>query len=657
MAPKRITIRDHTAEANLFTRRAFIAMLVVFVMIAAVLSNLYYLQVTRFEDYQTRSNGNRIKVLPVSPNRGLIYDRNGMLLAENKPIFSLSIIPEEVQDLTATLTFLQNLLGLEQAEIDDFYKERKRVRRFKPVSLRNHLTQEEVALVSANQHRFTGVSVEARLTRHYPFAATLTHMLGYVAKINKKDLNKLQEAGLEANYAATYDIGKRGIEKYHEQLLHGRVGYQEVEVNNQGRIIRTLEFQPPVPGQDIVLNIDVKLQQVAQTVLEGKRGAVVVLDPRDGGVMALYSNPSYDPNLFVHGISSRNYRQLLASKDKPLINRATQGQYPPASTVKPALALLGLEQNVIKADTRMFDRGTYKLKNVKHEWRDWKKWGHGWVDVTSAIEQSCDTFFYDLGYKLGIDRINEQMVEFGFGQYTGLDLYEESSAIMPSRGWKRARFNQPWYIGDTISVAIGQSYWTATPIQLASSVATLVNRGERYVPQLLRGMMYEGREQKADPKTLTPVTMQDPKNWDIILDAMYGVVNGEKGTARNAFKNANYISAGKTGTAQVYSVARDEEYDAETVADHLRDNAMYVGYAPYDNPEIVIVVALENAGGGSSQAAPIARKVMDYYFRDRPPPAISQQSEHEANTVPQGDITVGLTPQSTTPFEERQGAQ
>jgi len=628
LAPKRITIRDHTAEANLFTRRAFIAMLVVIVMMAAVLSNLYYLQVTRFEDYQTRSNGNRIKVLPVTPNRGLIYDRNGVLLAENRPIFSLNIVPEEVKNLDETLKFLQNLLSLEQSEIDDFHKEFKRQRRFKPVTLRNRLTQEQVALVSANQHRFTGVSVEARLTRHYPFANSLTHMLGYVAKINKKDLNKLKEAGLEANYAATYDIGKRGIEKYHEQLLHGSVGFQEVEVNNQGRIIRTLEFQPPTPGQDIVLNIDVKLQQVAQTVLEGKRGAVVALDPRDGGVMALYSNPSYDPNLFVHGISGSNYRKLLSSKDKPLINRATQGQYPPASTVKPHLALLGLEEEVIKPDTRMYDRGKYKLKNVKHEWRDWKKWGHGWVDVTSAIEQSCDVFFYDLSYKLGIDRINERMEDFGFGHYTGLDLYEESSAIMPSRGWKRARFNQPWYIGDTISVGIGQSYWTATPIQLASSVATLVNRGERFVPQLLRGMVYEGNIQQAEPKSLAPVQVANPDNWNTILDAMYGVVNREKGTARNAFKKVNYISAGKTGTAQVYSVARDEKYDADTVADHLRDNAMYVGYAPYDAPEIVVVVALENAGGGSSQAAPIARKVMDYYFRDRPPPVITQQPEN-----------------------------
>lgn len=639
MPPKRITIRDHTAEANLFARRTVIALLIVALMIFALLSNLYYLQVTRFEDYQTRSNGNRIKVLPVAPNRGLIYDRNGVLLAENRPIFSLRIVPEEVEDLAQTLDYLKNLLNLEQSEIDDFYKEYKRQRRFKPVTLRNRLTEEEVALVSAHQHLHKGVSVDARLTRYYPHAESLTHMLGYVAKINKKDLNKLQEADLEANYAATYDIGKRGIEKYHEQLLHGRVGYQEVEVNNQGRIIRTLEFQPPTPGQDIVLNIDVELQKVAQQALDGKRGAVVILDPRDGGVLSLYSNPSYDPNLFVHGISSKNYNQLLQSKDRPLINRATQGQYPPASTVKPHLALLGLEESVIKPDTRMFDNGRFRIKNVDHLWRDWKPWGHGWVDVTSSIEQSCDVFFYDLAYKLGIDRISGNMEEFGFGQYTGLDLYEESSANMPSRGWKRARHNQPWYIGDTISVGIGQSYWTATPIQLATSIATLVNRGERYVPQLLRGFSYEGNVQLAEPKTLRPIEVKNEDNWDVVLDAMYGVVNRENGTALKAFKDTQYVSAGKTGTAQVFSVGKDEKYDAENVADHLRDNAMYVGYAPYDNPEVVIAVALENAGGGSSQAAPIARQLFDHYFKDRPA-MISQTVELDGNATDGHDHTI-----------------
>ena len=637
MHTKRVTIKDHTAEANLFARRTVIALGVVFVMLMMIVSNLYYLQVERFEDYQTRSNGNRIKVLPVAPNRGLIYDRNGKLLAENKPVFSLELIPEEIDDLDATLAELQILLSISDDEIDDFKQDLKRQRRFKPVALRNRLDVTEVAIISANQHKFPGVSVEARLARHYPYADALTHLLGYVARINKKDLQKLAEAGLTANYAATHDIGKLGIEKFHEELLHGEVGFQEVEVNSQGRIIRTLNFRPPVPGKDLVLNIDVNMQLEAQKVLEGHRGSIVALDPNTGGVIALYSNPSYDPNLFVHGISSKNYRALLNSKDRPLINRATQGQYPPASTVKPHLALLGLEENVIDPEFRMFDRGRYQLKNVSHVWRDWNRHGHGWVDVTKAIEVSCDTYFWDMSYRLGIDRISDAMSEFGFGDYTGIDLHEEADGNMPSRGWKRARENQPWYIGDTISVGIGQGYWTATPLQLTQSLTTLLNKGTRYVPQIMRGHLIEGDVKLEEVKTLRPIAVKNEANWDVVLDAMFGTVNRKHGGARLAFKDTNYISAGKTGTAQLVAIAQDAEYDEEALAEHLRDNAMYIGYAPYDAPEIAISVALENAGGGGKNAAPIARQMMDYFFKDRtdlvstPPPELLGDSETEVN--------------------------
>ncbi len=637
MAKNRVTIKDHTAEANLFARRTVIALLVVGLMLVMIVSNLYYLQVTRFEAYQTRSNGNRIKVLPVAPNRGLIYDRNGVLLAENKPVFALEVIPEEVEDLENTLIELGQLLYIDDEEIADFKQELKRQRRFKPVALRNRLNVQEVAIFSANQHKFPGVTVEARLARHYPYQAALTHMLGYVARINKKDLQKLSEGGLDANYAATHFIGKLGVEKYHEELLHGQVGYQEVEVNSQGRIIRTLNFEPPIPGQDLVLNIDVNMQLEAQKVLEDRRGSIVVLDPNNGGVIALYSNPSYDPNLFVHGISSKNYRGLLESTDRPLINRATQGQYPPASTVKPHLALVGLEEEIITPEFKMYDRGRYQLKNVSHIWRDWNPWGHGWVNVTSAIEQSCDTFFWDMAYRLGIDRISESMGEFGFGEYTGIDLYEESDGILPSRGLKRARENQPWYIGDTISVGIGQGYWTATPLQLVQSVTTLINKGTRYVPQIKRGKWNSGDVVLEPAKELRPIAMQNEANWDVVLDAMYGTVNREKGGARDAFKGAKYLSAGKTGTAQLVSIAQDAKYDADSLAEHLRDNAMYVGYAPYDAPEIAIAVALENAGGGGKNAAPIARQMMDYFFKDRtdlvsiPPEQEQDDSEEELN--------------------------
>lgn len=614
MARERVVIRDHSAEANLFARRALIALIVISFMAGALLFNLYHLQITRFEDYQTRSNGNRIKVLPVAPNRGLIYDRNGVLLAENRPVFSLQVVPRDVKKLDETLDQLIALLKLPESKKEDFYDEMRGHRRFNPVPLVNRLTEEEVALFSAQQHRFPGVSIEARLTRYYPYEDVLTHALGYVSKINQKDLQKLKEAGQEANYAATYDIGKLGIEKFHEKALHGEVGSQEVEVNNQGRIIRTLNFVPPKPGTDIVLNLDIEMQKVAKEALGENRGAVVVMDARDGGIMTLYSNPGYDPNLFVHGISRKNYSALLQSPDKPLINRATQGQYPPASTVKPHLALLGLEKKLIKLETTIFDRGVFQLRNVSHKWRDHNRYGHGHVNVTTAIEVSCDTYFYDLAYRMGIDDISGYMTQFGFGEFSGLDLFEESSAIMPSRGWKRARMNEPWYVGDTIVVGIGQGPWTSTPIQLTSSVSALVNYGERLVPQLFRGIYQEGNTLVAEPKTRPPIEVKDVTNWHIVLDAMYGVNHRPKGTARRSFSNASYVSAGKTGTAQLIAIAQDAEYDAEAINERHRDNAMYVGYAPYDAPEIIVTVALENAGSGSSQAGPVARKIMDYYF-------------------------------------------
>ncbi|MDY6977871.1 MAG: penicillin-binding protein 2 [Pseudomonadota bacterium] len=618
MPRKRQAIRDHSAEANLFARRATIAFIIVVAMLGIVLNNLYSLQVTQFDAYQTRSNGNRIKVLPIAPNRGLIYDRNGVLLAENRPVFSLEVIPEQVDDIDQTLADLTELMDITSDELERFQSTLKGTRRFKPVALRTQLSEEEVALFSASKHKFPGVQIEARLARHYPYKETLTHALGYVARINKRDLQKLVEAGQEDNYAATHDIGKLGIEKYHEELLHGEVGYQQVEVNNQGRIIRVLSVEPPTPGKDIVLNLDLELQLEAQRIIEGMRGAVVVTDVKTGGVLALYSNPSYDPNLFVHGISSKNYSALLNSPDRPLINRATQGQYPPASTVKPHLGLVGLEEGVITKDYTINDTGRYKLPNVSHVWRDWRRWGHGKVDVSKAIEVSCDTYYYELAYKLGIDKISESMYEFGFGDFTGIDLYEESDANMPSRGWKRARFNQPWYIGDTIPVGIGQSYWTTTPVQLNTSVNTLINAGERYIPQIIRGYMNPDSSVDLIPlKSLRPVEIKNRDNLDVVLNAMRDVVSGEEGGARHAFADTPYDSAGKTGTAQLFTVGQNEKYDASKIDERLRDNAMYVGFAPFDDPEISVTVVLENVGGGSKNAAPVARQIMDFYFRDR----------------------------------------
>ena len=649
MPPKRQIIRDHTAEANLVARRTVVSIVFVCVLMSVIIINLYQLQVIHYEDYQTRSNGNRIKVLPVAPNRGLIYDRNGEILAENKPVFSLEITPEDVDDLDATIEQLSALMTLTDNEVNEFKSNIRRQRRFKPVSIRQQLSHDEVALFSAKQHQFPGVGIEARLSRYYPFKDSLTHMLGYVAKINKKELVRLDEDDQLANYAATHDMGKQGVEKFHEETLHGKVGYQQVEVNNQGRVIRVLSFEPPLPGRDIVLNIDINLQKKAQEVLAERRGSVVITDPNDGSVLALYSSPSYDPNLFVHGISQKEYNKLLASKNSPLLNRATQGRYPPASTIKPFLALVGLEEDVIDETTEIHDRGTYRLENVDHVWRDWKKYGHGTVNVTKSIEVSCDIFYYDLAYKLGIDRISESMQLFGFGRHTGIDLLEESGANMPSRGWKRARFNEPWYIGDTIPVGIGQSYWNATPLQLAQALNFLINKGQRHIPRLVKGYMVEGAVDVLPVEMLSPIPIVDEHNWDIVLDALYGTVNRSHGTARVAFKDTDYVSAGKTGTAQLFSVAQDAEYDEENVSARLKDNAMYIGFAPYVDPEISISVVIENAGGGSSNAAPAARIVMDYYFSEVKPKGIALKTkQNDSDSISQARISANTAAIITT---------
>jgi penicillin-binding protein 2 len=412
------------------------------------------------------------------------------------------------------------------------------------------------------------------------------------------------------------------------------VGYQQVEVNNQGRILRTLDFQPPIPGEDIILNIDIELQLEIQQLLGEQRAAVVITEPDSGAVLALYSNPSYDPNMFVHGISSRNYNALLNSDARPLINRATQGQYPPASTIKPHLGLVGLEQGIINKETLWKDTGRYSIPNVSHFWRDWKRWGHGDVDVIKAIEVSCDTFFYDLAFNLGIDAISDAMMEFGFGDYTGIDLAEESDANMPSRGWKRANMNEPWYIGDTIPVGIGQGFWTATPLQINHSINMLLNRGDKILPQILRGVRTLDGDILEEIKTARPISINNPEHWDMVLDSMYGTVNREHGTARLAFVDTKYTSAGKTGTAQLFTVGQDEEYKEEEVAAHLRDNAMYVGYAPYDDPQISLSLVLENAGGGSSNAAPLARQIMDFYFRDKEMDISESQEPETAEVAP-----------------------
>ncbi|WNO62072.1 penicillin-binding protein 2 [Rheinheimera sp. MMS21-TC3] len=614
MLKKRVAIKDLAAEARLFNVRAIVAMVFVCLMFTLVVYNQYQLQIVSYQDYQTRSEGNRIKVVPMAPNRGLIYDRTGILLAENRPVFSLELVPEQIKDMPQTLTELATLIEISAEQQQNFLQQVKQQRRFNSIALKELLNDDEVAILAANQHRFSGVSVEARLSRHYPFADLFTHAIGYIGKINPRELQQLDDANELSNYAATRDIGKIGLERFYQQQLHGTMGYQEVEVNNRGRTIRVLRSVPAVSGQNIQLGLDVGLQLTAQQVLKDYRGAIVALDPRDGAVLAFYSNPSYDPNLFVRGISSKNYNQLLNSRDRPLINRVTQGVYPPASTVKPHLALLGLESNTITKSTKIWDPGFYTLPNSDHRFRDHLRWGHGWVDLYTAMMKSCDTYFYDLGVKLGIDRISEYMHKMGFGEKTGIDILEESSANMPSRGWKRARYNQPWYPGDTVPLSIGQSYWTSTPLQLTLATSVLLNKGQLATPHLVTAFTTDETSIANSPPLIPSIDVINSANWDTVMDTMHKTVSDIGGTAHRAFIGADYQAAGKTGTAQVVNIGQDEKYDAEAIDERLRDNAMYVGYAPYDNPSIVIVVALENAGGGGSMAAPMARQILDYYF-------------------------------------------
>jgi penicillin-binding protein 2 len=627
MAPHRIVIRNQSAEANLFARRTFIAFFGVLLLLIILFSNVYTLQVNSFEKYQTRSNSNRIKILPVAPNRGIIYDRNGIILADNKPVYSLAVIPEEVDNLQANIQKISQLLDISTDRQARFFKAAKGKRRFKQIELLPRLSEQQVALFSVNQHKFPGIFVDARLKRHYPFSELTTHNLGYVARINKKDADKLEQQGKFENYAATHGIGKLGIEKYYEDILHGTIGHQEVEINNQGRIIRTLNYTPPVKGKDLTLTLDIELQMIAKRALSGKRGAVVAMDPRTGGILAMYSNPSYDGNLFVHGISNKNYNKLLNSKDLPLINRSVQG-YPPASTVKPFLALTGLEEKVITASTKIWDPGWYQLEGLPNKYRDWKKWGHGWVNLTKAIEQSCNIYFFDLAFKLGITKISNMMEKFGFGDYTGIDIHEESRAIMPSVAWKRSRYNKSWYTGETLSVGIGQSYWTVTPLQLTQAMTTLVNHGKRKVPHFLKDTKEividaEGQSQSVLKKIIyeeqPPIVLKQEKHWDLVLDAMHSTVQKLGATGHDAFKGSKYDAAGKTGSAQVASIKQNEEYDAKSTKENRRDNAMFIAFAPYKKPEIVVAVAIENVakGGGGTNAGPVARQIMDQYFGNR----------------------------------------
>jgi len=608
------TFKDHRQERQILVSRSIFAFIMVFIFMLALLVRGWYLQVIKHEDYQTRSNNNRISVQRVAPNRGLIYDRNGVLLAENRSVYSLEIIPEQVEDLDLVLQQIGNLQLIEEKHVVRFKQRLKGVRRFKNVLLKSRLTEKEVAIFSANGHRLKGARVEARLVRYYPFADKIAHALGSVRRINDQDLLRIDQV----NYRATRHIGKVGLEKHYEDILHGKIGIRTVETDVQGRVIGApIKETPPIPGQDIRLSIDIKLQLAAAEAIEGFRGSIIALDPRNGDVLALVSNPGYDPNDFVTGISTEDYAKLTGSKEQPLFNRALRGLYSPGSTIKPMLAWVGLENKIVTSKTTINDPGYWVIPNKEERiYRDHTPRGHGEaVGVGAAIIQSCDPYFYDLAYKMGINMLSNNMYNFGFGQSTGIDMDEELTGIMPSREWKKRKKNSDWFPGETVITGIGQGYWNATPLQLANSIAVMANGEIRYQLRLVTAE-YKNNQWLEKKPEIAPrqVNFGDGKNLKIVKHAMEEVTRFPLGTARTAFNGATYQSAGKTGTVQLIKIGEDEKYDETKIAKKHHDNALYVGYAPIDEPEIAISVVVENAGGGGTYAAPIARKILDEYF-------------------------------------------
>ncbi len=626
---KKQAVKDYGREISIFYVRAVVALVIVVALLLVLLFRQFKLQILNYEAYQTQSENNRIRIRPVAPIRGLIFDRNGILLAENRSIFALEITPEIVgkKNMDDTLTRLSQLLDIDDKQLSDFKEQIKFRSKYKSYPIKSKLTEEQVAIFSVNRHLYPGVTVEARLERYYPHGEDVVHAIGRMSAINKADIEKMEQEAEATqdfselkNYAATNKMGKLGLEKYYEEILHGFVGQEKVETDVRGRVVKVLERQDPIAGQNLHLHLDYALQKRANQLLKeaGARGAVVAVNPLNGGVLALVSQPSYDPNLFTGGISQANYSALINSEERPLYNRAVQGTYPPASTIKPHLAWLGLQQGVIDERTRIADPGWFSLPNNKHRYRDWKPWGHGaTMQVIDSIIESCDTFFYDLSVRLGINRINEGMQQFGFGQKTGLDMVEEKQGIMPSRSWKKENRNESWYMGDTVNIGIGQGFWTATPLQLANSSAVFANDGIRFDLQLVKEFQNEDRKTSNTPVMSAEQIVTGDGTWlDTVKEAMRLSTLPPLGTAKTAFDGANFSAAGKTGTAQVKSIAQDETYDEENIEDKFKDNALFIGYAPYENPQIAIAVVMENAGGGGGNAAPIARQLMEFYLQN-----------------------------------------
>lgn len=614
-------IKDSWRERRLFEQRSIVIVVLMGILSALLLGRLIWLQVVRYEHYTQLSQGNRVRVEPLPAARGVIYDRSGQVLADNQPTYQLELVPEEVRDLGVTLEGLARIGLIEFANINDLKKQIRSRRSFESVPVRLRLNDEEIAKFAVNRFRFPGVDIQPRLARNYPLGEIAVHALGYVGAISEADLEKIDREA----YAGTRTIGKLGVESAFENDLRGENGRREILVNARGRPIDNLEalerelvFRPGRSGQDVFLTLDLNLQNAAEQAMANRRGALIALDPNNGDVLALVSHPGFDPNLFARGLSSQEFAALNSDPDRPLFNRALRGTYPPGSTIKPVVALAGLEYDLIDPQDTYYCIGYFMLPGSSRRFRDWQRRGHGTVNMQSAISRSCDPYFYSLADRLGVDRLHEFLGQFGLKAASGIDIGGERAGILPSRDWKRAAFRtrqeQVWFPGETVIFGIGQGYMTSSPLQLAQMTATLATRGKPWRPRLVAAVRdpVTGERRTLAPESLPEVQLKDDLFWEVAVDGMRAVMEG--GTATRSARGAKYSIAGKTGTSQVVAIAQGEEYDADALDERLRDHAWFVAFAPIEQPRIVIVVLIENGGSGSGVAAPVAREVMDAYL-------------------------------------------
>ncbi len=624
-------LKDSRQEASLFLYRAVAGFLIILVALGVLGARFWWLQVVQHDEFQARSDANRILTRPLAPSRGLIYDRNGVLLAENVAAFRLEVVPEQVADMDALLAGLRDTIGLTEDDVERFAALRKGKRSYQSVPLRVKLSEEEIARFEINRWRFRGVDVVPYLTRYYPRGVEFGHLVGYVGRIDANDLSRLDAA----RYAGTSHAGKTGIERAYEDVLHGEPGYELVEVNADRRPLRVLERVAPVPGKNIYLTIDTRVQDAAMEAFAGRPGASVAIDPRNGEVLAMVSVPSFDPNLFVNGISRGDYKALLDSPGKPLLDRALRGTYMPGSTIKPFMAAAGLELGLRRPGDVVYSSGEFFIPGQKRGYRDIRAGGHGRVDLVESIAQSVNTYYYALALEMGIDRLTESLGRFGFGKPTGIDLIGESSGVLPSRDWKRGRFNQAWYPGETVIAGIGQGYWVVTPLQLASGVATLAARGIPQRPHLLYATQAGVSDplQKRPPDPPRASLFRDPSTWSAVHDGMVAVVNGPTGTARTLGEGFPYPIAGKTGTAERYSRTTEAWQHISQVAAE-RHQVLFECYTPADDARIAIIVALEAGRAGGRDAAPIARRMLDAWLLGETPPPVSPIPAPAAEATP-----------------------